>query len=113
MKEPDDSYVGFWGAMSDVTRSFQPWTDEYTTGLYLAGVEVYADTPVPQGWVKWVLPARTYLVADVDASTYGQVFQEVLTQIIPARGLQLSGAVCDYTKPATGQNRLFFPVSPA
>ncbi len=25
-------------------------------------------------------------------------------------GMKLSGAVCDFTEPATGQNKLFFPV---
>ena len=56
MKNADGSYVGFWGAMSDETMSFLPWTDDFSRGLYLAGVEVYEDTPVPDGWVKWVMP---------------------------------------------------------
>ena len=25
-------------------------------------------------------------------------------------GMKLAGAVCDFTEPATGQNKLFFPV---
>ncbi len=45
--------------------SFLPWTDDFSRGLYLAGIEVYEDTPVPDGWVKWVLPARKYLVTKV------------------------------------------------
>ena len=44
MKNADGSYVGFWGAMSDETMSFLPWTDGFTRGFYLAGVEVYEDT---------------------------------------------------------------------
>ena len=28
MKNPDGSFVGFWGAMSDETMSFMPWTDD-------------------------------------------------------------------------------------
>ena len=27
MKNPDGSYVGFWGAMSDEAMAFLPWTD--------------------------------------------------------------------------------------
>ena len=27
MKNADGSFVGFWGAMSDETMSFMPWTD--------------------------------------------------------------------------------------
>ena len=36
-KNPDGTYVGFWGAMSDESRSFRPWTHRFTRGLYLAG----------------------------------------------------------------------------
>ena len=31
----------------------------------------------------------------------------------PERKLRLSGGVCDYTEPATGKSKLFFPVEPA
>ena len=41
MKNADGSFVGFWGAMSDETMSFMPWTDGFSRGLYLAGIEVY------------------------------------------------------------------------
>ena len=30
---------------------------------------------------------------------------------IPELGKKLAGAVCDFTEPATGQNKLFFPVA--
>lgn len=114
MKEKDGPYagafVGFWGAMSDVSRQFLPWTDDFLTGLYLAGIEVVHEQEAPEGWTKWTLPARRYLVADVTPETYGEIFREVIESVIPAKGLRLSGAVCDYTEPATGQNRLFFPV---
>ena len=38
MKNTDGSFVGFWGAMSDETLSFLPWTEDFSRGLYLAGV---------------------------------------------------------------------------
>ena len=47
MKNADGSFVGFWGAMSDESMTFMPWTDDFSRGLYLAGIEVYEDTPVP------------------------------------------------------------------
>ena len=111
MKNADGSYVGFWGAMSDVTRSFQPWEDGFTRGLYLAGVEVNEDALVPDGWVKWVLPARKYLVTEVTPESYGEIFRNVIDSLIPELGMKLAGAVCDFTEPATGQNKLFFPVA--
>ena len=52
MKNPDGTYVGFWGAMSDESKSFRPWTHQFTRGLYLAGVETYADAVAPEGWTK-------------------------------------------------------------
>lgn len=110
MKNADGSFVGFWGAMSDEAMSFMPWTDDFTRGLYLAGIEVYEDTPVPDGWVKWVMPARKYIVTDVTQECYGETFRNVINDLIPGHGMKLAGAVCDYTEPATGQNKLFFPV---
>ena len=29
----------------------------------------------------------------------------------PELGMKLAGAVCDFTEPATGQKKLFFPVA--
>ena len=110
MKNVDGSFVGFWGAMSDETLSFLPWTDDFSRGLYLVGVEVYEDTPVPDGWVKWVMPARKYLVTEVHSESYRELFEYVIKSLIPELGLRLAGAVCDFTEPATGQNKLFFPV---
>lgn len=37
MKNADGSFVGFWGAMSDETLSFLPWTDGFSRGLVLGG----------------------------------------------------------------------------
>ena len=110
MKNADGSFVGFWGAMSDETMSFMPWTDNYTKGLYLAGVVVYEDTAVPAGWVKWVMSARKYLVTEVTPESYGDTFRNVIGSLIPELGMKLAGAVCDFTEQATGQNKLFFPV---
>ena len=111
MKNADGSYVGFWGAMSDETMSFLPWTEDYSRGLYLAGIEVYEDTPVPEGWVKWIMPARRYIVTEVALESYGETFRDVIDHLIPELGMKLAGAVCDFKEPATGQNKLFFPVA--
>ena len=111
MKHADGSFVGFWGAMSDEAMTFLPWTDDFSRGLYLAGIEVYEDTPVPEGWVKWVMPARRYLVTEVDPESYVETFQNVVNHLIPELGMKLVGAVCDFTEPATGQNKLLFPVA--
>lgn len=110
MKNADGTYVGFWGVMSDEGRSFRPWTHQFTRGLYLAGVETYAAAIAPEGWTKWIMPARKYMVADVEPDRYGEIFNEVINTAIFEKGMKLAGAVCDYTEPATGKNKLFFPV---
>ncbi len=110
MKNADGSYVGFWGAMSDETMSFLPWTENFTKGFYLAGIEVYENTASPDGWVKWVMPARKYLVIEVNTDSYEETFRNVINHLIPELGMKLAGAACDFTEPATGQNKLFFPV---
>ena len=38
-KDEHGDLVGIWGAMSDFSRSFKPWDDNFSKGLYLAGVE--------------------------------------------------------------------------
>ena len=92
------------------SRSFRPWTHQFTRGLYLAGVETYADAIAPERWTKWVMPARKYIVVDVEPNRYGEIFDEVINHTISEKGMKLAGAVCDYTEPATGKNKLFFPV---
>ena len=110
MKNADGSFVGFWGAMSDETMSFLPWTDDFSKGWYLAGIEVDEDTVVPAGWAKWIMPARKYLVTEVSPDSYAETFRNVINHLIPELGMKLAGAVCDFTEPATGQNKLFFPM---
>lgn len=58
------------------------------------------------------MPARKYMVVDVEPNRYGELFDEVINNIISENGMKLAGAVCDYTEPATGKNKLFFPVEP-
>lgn len=36
--------------MSDFSRSFHPWED-FSKGLYLAGVECSDDAEAPDGWI--------------------------------------------------------------
>ena len=108
MKNADGSFVGFWGVMSDETMSFLPWADGFSRGLYLAGVEVYEDTPVPDGWVKWVMPARKYLVTKVTPESYGETFESVINCLIPELGMKLAGAVCDFYRAGNRAEQIVF-----
>ena len=102
--------LALWGAMSDPEMNFLPWTENFTKGYYLAGVQTAMDAEAPEGWTKWILPARSYIAAAVVPETYSQVFKEVISEVIPGKGMKLSGAVCDYTDPMEGKDYLYFPV---
>ena len=110
MKEQNGSFVGFWGAMSDETMSYLPWKENFTRGYYLAGLEVYKDTLAPEGWTKWIMPARTYLKVQIETDQYSHIFKHMITVLLPEMKLKLSGAVCEYIEPATRKNFLLFPV---
>ena len=105
-RDEEGNLMGIWGAMSDFSRSFQPWEENFTKGLYLAGVECAEDAEAPAGWTKWTIPGYTYLRAEVeDETTFSQVLDYMRANQIP-----LAGAVHDFTCPANGKQYLFFPI---
>lgn len=105
-RDASGDLVGIWGAMSDPSRSFLPWQDGFTKGLYLAGVECVDSAQPPEGWTKWVIPGYEYLAAQCDRDT---LFPDML-QYLQDNQLTLAGAVHDFTCPKTGSNYMFFPV---
>lgn len=98
--------LGYWGAMTDFSRSFQPWDDGFRRGLYLAGVECTDDAEAPEGWAKWTIPGFVYLRAECDSPT---LFADMLAYLAD-RNLELAGAVQDFTDPKTGRNYMYFPI---
>ena len=85
-RDGNGAICGIWGAMSDLSHSFKPWEDNFTKGLYLAGVEAKDGEEAPEGWTVWRIPGYEY-------------------------GLELSGAVHDFICPEeNGQGYMFFPI---
>ena len=105
-KDEQGNPVGFWGAMTDVSRSFLPWEEDFSKGLYLAGVECEPDADAPAGWAKWEIPGFVYLRAECDG---GDVVSQMLAEL-QNRGISLAGAVHDHTCPRTGKNYMYFPM---
>lgn len=105
-KDEDGKLLGIWGAMSDLSRSFLPWEDGFTKGLYLAGVECVDDAEAPEGWTKWVIPGYEYLWVECEG---GDTFPRVI-KYMEENNLPLVGAVHDFTCPETGKNFMFFPI---
>jgi len=104
-KDENGNLVGIWGAMSDCTRSFKPWEDSFSKGLYLAGVECTDDAEAPEGWTKWTIPGFEYICAETENET---TFAEVL-RYMAANNIALVGAVHDFTCPVNGKNYMYFP----
>ena len=98
--------LGFWGAMTDLGRAFRPWEEDFSRGLYLAGVECNDDAVAPQGWVRWEIPGFEYLKAECGSPT---LFADML-EYLREQGLELAGAVQDFTDPKNGINFMLFPI---
>lgn len=104
-----EELVGFWGLMSDFSRSFAPWTEDFTQGIYLAGVQVPLEAQPPEGWVKWTVPAFGYAYTAVEGN-YQKVFRAGLAYLRD-NGLRLVGAVQEYNRPQDEQMYLYFPIA--
>ena len=103
---PDGNLCGVWGAMSDMSRSFRPWEEDFTHGLYLAGVEVVDNAQPPEGWVRWDIPGYEYIRVENNTP---DIFPRTL-QALAEQGLSLAGAVHDFTDPSTGKAYMLFPI---
>ncbi|MBQ8653580.1 MAG: GyrI-like domain-containing protein [Clostridia bacterium] len=98
--------AGVWGAMSDFSRSFRPWEEHFSKGLYLAGVECRDDAQAPEGWVRWTIPGFEYLcVQSGDGNTFSRMLD-----YMAENGFALAGAVQDFTCPASGRSYMLFPI---
>ena len=104
-RDENGNLVGIWGAMSDLSHSFQPWEDGFSKGLYLAGVECVDNAEAPAGWTKWIIPGYEYIVVE----NHNGAFEDTIKQM-NEEGMSLVGAVHDYTDPATGKGYMYFPI---
>ena len=104
-RDKDGNIAGIWGAMSDFSRSFNPWED-FNKGLYLAGVECSDDAEAPGGWTKWIIPGYEYIYVEcVDNDIFSQT-----KKYLEDNAIQLVVAVHDFTCPQAGRNYMFFPI---
>ncbi len=105
-KDAAGRVLGIWGVMSDFSRSFRPWEDGFTKGLYLAGVECSDDAEAPDGWTKWIVPGYEYLVTACEGA---HTFTDMLAYLQEHR-LALAGAVHDFHCPIDGRAYMCFPI---
>lgn len=104
-KDENGNISGIWGAMSDFSRSFKPWED-FSKGLYLAGVECNDNVEAPDGWTKWIIPGYEYIYVECENN---DTFQKTM-EYMKDNNIPLIGAVHDFTSPLTGKNYMYFPI---
>lgn len=109
LKDENGNLLGVWGLMSDFSRTFKPWQDKFSKGLYLAGVQVAKEAEAPLNWVKWDVPAFEYLYAKVENDYRGTL--TYVLEYMKQNNIELAGAVFDYIcSEEKGQMYLFFPI---
>ena len=104
-KDDNGNICGIWGAMSDFSRSFHPWENDFANGLYLAGVECMENAEPPEGWTRWIVPAYEYLCFDCAEYSFPQVIDYLRN-----RSCSLAGAAHDFTDPLTGKGYIYVPI---
>jgi len=109
-KKRNGNYAGFWGAMSDFSRSLKPWEKRFSEGLYLYGAEADIASKPPHGWTKWIIPSREYLRVEVTFDNYHEVFNSMVYFQIQFDGYDFVGAACDFDDPETKKSYIYFPV---
>lgn len=102
--------IGVWGVMSSMDKSFKPWEENYSKGLYLAGFEVVDNAVAPLNWTRIRVPEFNYAYVKVE-NNYSEVFRYVIGEFLPNNKLSLAGAVQEYYCPEENmQLYLFFPI---
>lgn len=106
-KNEDGSLKGVWGAMTNFAFEFKPWENDFSEGMYLAGVEVETATLAPEGWKKWSVPGFEYIKIKVDGP---DTFSKGIAYL-KENNISLVGAVQDFTNPQTGESYMLFPIA--
>lgn len=105
-RDENGCFAGFWGAMTDFSRSFMSWENGFSEGLYLAGAECCNDAIAPNGWTRWNIPGFNYIKMECeDENTFANGLA-----YINENSLTLAGAVHDFIDPADGKNYMMFPI---
>ncbi|MDR1634253.1 MAG: GyrI-like domain-containing protein [Bifidobacteriaceae bacterium] len=106
LRRADGTPVGVWGAMNDLDESNQPWDER--GGLYMPAFESPLDAEPPPGWMKWVIPAQTYLVVSCDTNDYHDVYARAAESLAG----RIVGTIHEfYPDPGADRIDLYFPIA--
>ena len=106
IKDINGNIAGRWGLTSDFNRNLKPWEENYTRGLYLAGVECNLDVDAPNGWTKWIVPKYEYIFVKLEDK---DTFMKTIFYL-EKNNLTLVGGTSKYYSPVTNKEYLFFPI---
>jgi len=111
VRDANSRFAGFYGLMSDPEGKMKPWTDNFTKGLYLTGIEVKKGSEIPnKSWRKWDIKEHLYLAVEVDDKNYKATFDSMVYFQINFEGFLLAASPFDFTDPRTMKNYIYFPV---
>lgn len=105
-KDENGDIAGIWGLMSDFSKSYKPWENDFTKGLYLAGMECKEEAQAPKGWSKWIVPGYEYIVVE---NTEEDTFEDMI-YFMEEENIELVGAVFDFIDSETEKNYMYFPI---
>lgn len=105
-KDDNGNLIGIWGLMSDFSKQLKPWEENYSKGIYLAGVEVDSLAIAPAGWKKWDVPAFEYLCVENNIDT---AFSDGILYI-KENNLNFVAAAFDFISPKTNIEYIYFPI---
>lgn len=107
------SAISYWGIMCRTSAGddFEPWLDNYKTGIYFAGAELSDTARPPVDWEYHVIPEGTFVVAETTEDLYDEVFVRTLNVTIPEMGYRLFGSICEKRNPKNDRMELYFPVT--
>ncbi len=105
-RDGNGNFVGCWGAMSDFSLEFKPWENDFSEGLYLAGIECDDSASAPDGWTKWTLPAFRFVKIECDGKI---TFRDGLA-LLEQKGYSLAGAIQDFTDLVFGKDYICLPI---
>ena len=70
----------FWSALNDKSESNKRWGEPGfdDSGKYMAACEADVDIIAPAGWVKWIIPAQTYIVVRSTATELEDIYASIV-----------------------------------
>ena len=85
VRKNEDGKPYFWGALNDNSESNKRWGEPgyEDSGRFMAACEADVDAAAPDGWVKWVIPAQTYMVVRSTAAESESIYNPIAEKLGP------------------------------